>query len=260
MRPVPSEIPGLAAAGDRLATLSLLRLPGRHVPFALRRMAGVGGVLARDHGVPGAAVRLLGSGGGALGFSAAPRLGHWGLLVPRWPDAATARTFLEASPWFGEITRRADEVLHLWLDPISGHGAWDGAAPFAAPPPRDAAGERVAPGPLAVLTRATVRAAALPGFFRASAAIEGELEARGAIFAIGLGELPWVRQATFSVWPDVEAMKRFAYGPGVHREVIAQARAKGWFAEDLFYRFRVLAARGSWQGGNPLGPSAGGAS
>ena len=70
-------------------------------------------------------------------------------------------------------------------------------------------------------------------------------------FKLGLGEIPWLHQVTFSIWHDRQAMEAFAYR-GFHAEAIARVREEGWFSEELFARFRVLDAEGQWEGGNPL--------
>lgn len=209
---------------------------------------------------PDVVVRLLGSGAGRRGLSALPSFDRFGILVPAWGSLEDARRFLDASPWMRAYQARAVERLDLFLLPVSGHGRWDGDTPFqgidgVCPFSGDRAGgtaEALDGAPLAVLTRATLRPRTLASFFRASARIEGDLERCGALLAMGLGELPWVRQATFSVWPSFAAMRRFAYEEPAHREAVRLARAKGWFTEDLFVRFRLLAARGRWEGRDPF--------
>ena len=71
------------------------------------------------------------------------------------------------------------------------------------------------------------------------------------LFKIGVGEVPWLHQVTFSIWRDRQAMEAFAYR-GFHAEAIEQVRKNGWFNEELFARFRVLHAEGIWEGGEPL--------
>ena len=74
----------------------------------------------------------------------------------------------------------------------------------------------------------------------------------GVRAAIGLGELPVVRQATFSVWESAEAMRQFAYRDARHREVIQLTHREKWYAEELFARFRVLSSAGTLDGAEPL--------
>jgi hypothetical protein len=97
------------------------------------------------------------------------------------------------------------------------------------------------PGMLGVLTRATIRPRHLRAFWRDVPAASRALEkAPGLVASIGVGELPLIRQATFSLWRDTEAMKRYAYGTAEHREVIERTRREGWYSEELFARFAVV--------------------
>ena len=82
-----------------------------------------------------------------------------------------------------------------------------------------------------------------------SAALAG---AAGVRAAIGLGELPVVRQATFSVWESAQAMQQYAYRDARHREVIILTKREQWYSEELFARFRVLSSIGTLDGREPL--------
>src|SRR5512132_1736139 len=100
--------------------------------------------------------------------------------------------------------RRADELWTVRLRPISWHGAWGGVNPFdgaepAAPLAPDA-------GPLAILTRATIRPLGVRAFRAAAREVNAELAQRpGLLAAIGLGEAPLFTQATFSMWASPRA-------------------------------------------------------
>ena len=110
-------------------------------------------------------------------------------------------------------------------------------------------------GPVAVLTRASIRWWKTPRFWQ----LRGPHQ-RGAwprwppcvALAIGLGELPVVRQATFSVWESAQAMQDYAYRDARHREVIQLTRRENWYAEELFARFGVLRSTGTLDGRDPL--------
>ena len=74
-----------------------------------------------------------------------------------------------------------------------------------------------------------------------------------ARLAVGIGEAPVGLQGTFSVWSDTAALRDFAYRSAPHQQAIADTGRIGWYAEELFARFRVLSATGSYAGHDPLG-------
>ncbi len=76
------------------------------------------------------------------------------------------------------------------------------------------------------------------------------------LFKAGVGEVPWLHQVTFSVWPDAASMAAFARADGPHAAAIRSVRAEGWFAEELYARFTLRAHSGSWGGADPLARAA----
>jgi spheroidene monooxygenase len=135
----------------------------------------------------------------------------------------------------------------VFLSPTSVRGRWSGAVPFdPAEPP--------APGPVAALTRATVRPAVALRFWGRVPDISKVIGADPNVaFKIGIGEVPWLQQVTFSIWPDAGSMADFARrAGGPHAEAIRAVRDGAWFREELYARFRILGDAGSWEGGSPL--------
>jgi hypothetical protein len=65
--------------------------------------------------------------------------------------------------------------------------------------------------------------------------------------AVGLGEAPLLRQATFSIWDNTAAMDAYARS-GAHLTAIRNAYQGDYFSESMFVRFRVLHTEGRWQG------------
>ena len=65
-------------------------------------------------------------------------------------------------------------------------------------------------------------------------------ESPNLIQAIGVGELPLIEQATFSVWKDLESLNQYAYSKGKHKEAIVQTRKVKWYSEEMFIRFNLL--------------------
>lgn len=200
--------------------------------LGLRRMAGV------------RFWKLCGSGIGE-GFTPIPNTKVWAILVV-WDDAQYAKRGLEYGPVFRRWRARATEDWTVYLTPTSARGSWSGQVPFKA----DAAPHK---GPLAALTRATIRPRKLMRFWEREPDISAVIGADPNVaFKIGIGELPWLHQVTFSIWPDTASMDAFARG-GPHAEAIRAVRREGWFREELYARFDVTGTRGSWGGSCPLG-------
>lgn len=194
--------------------------------------------------VPGLGVwKLMGAGTGE-GFTPVPARDVICLLAT-WPDVGTARAGLGA-PVIARYRARAAESYTLVLATASARGRWGGLQPFRA---AGAPGE----GPVAAITRATVRLRALPRFWARVPAISARIGRDGnVLFKAGVGEVPWLHQVTVSVWPDAGAMDAFAREGGPHAAAIRAVRAEGWFAEELYARFAVIGHEGRWGGRDPL--------
>jgi len=188
--------------------------------------------------------KVLGTGTGES-FYPLQNLGVYGILAT-WPDIETARTRLAEARVFRQYRRHASETYTVYLECARAWGQWDGKAPFAA------AG-KPRPGPVGIITRAELKKRHLPAFWRRVPAISHATVQRDhLLFKLGMGEIPLLNQVTFSIWDDFDAMVTFAYRAGAHREAVCQVREKGWFREQLFARFSVIASEGSWGGYDPL--------
>lgn len=221
---------------NEITTLTLFTFSpgGRLWPFVA--MATAGRRLKKISGLH--FHKMMGAGEG-IGFSARPDFGRYALLGT-WESREDAERFLKDSTFIADYRARASRLQTWFLRPERSHGSWDGSDPFA-----DAVRPQVVESePVAVMTRATINLSRARRFWKMVAPVSAELEvAEGLISSIGVGEAPWIRQATFSVWESEEAMKRFAYGAPRHREVIARTRREGWYSEDLFVRFAILEER-----------------
>ncbi len=134
------------------------------------------------------------------------------------------------------------------LEPIEGHGTWDGKQVFG-----DLPKQTPYEGNIAVLTRATIRISKLHSFWKNVGAVSNRMaDADGFISSVGIGEVPWIKQATFSIWETKSAMKQFAYSMQEHAEVIRKTRKEDWYSEEMFVRFRIVGSSGSLHGKNPL--------
>ena len=188
--------------------------------------------------------KLLGSG--TNGFGVWPNLYRYG-FVAVWESEEAARAFFSGHPLWQQYQAQAAEIWTAWLAPLKSHGLWDGANPFGYE-----IEDAPADGPVAVLTRASIRWPKAPRFWRYVAPTSATVaDAPGVRAAIGLGELPVVRQATFSLWESAQAMRQYAYRSEKHQEVIRLTRQEQWYGEELFARFRVLRSEGTWDGHNP---------
>jgi hypothetical protein len=108
---------------------------------------------------------------------------------------------------------------------------------------------------IVVLTRATIKPRFYLSFWKRVAGISNvHINQTGLLFTKGVGERPWIMQATFSAWNSVEAMEAFAHSEeGRHHEAIETTRRMKGFREELYARFQPLATRGSWFGSDPVG-------
>ena len=189
--------------------------------------------------------KLCGSGTGE-GFTPKPNTHVYGILCV-WTDEKTARNNLRSTPIFQRYRDKADESWTIFLSPVSAWGAWSGVAPFMVTAP----GYH---GPLAALTRATLRPSAVLRFWRRTPDISRAIgENDDVAFKIGIGEVPFFHQVTFSIWPNTSTMAAFARDKtGPHAQAIKAVREGNWFREELYARFRIIGDEGSWNGDSPL--------
>jgi heme-degrading monooxygenase HmoA len=232
--------------GRRIASFHLVKeRPGRAVA-ALTRLGTDRVRLAREGGP--SFWRLLGTGRGRdTGIGVDPRRTA---LFAVWEDDAALDRFLARSA-IAARWRDADEAYTVRLRGGIGHGAWRGVALFDGIAPAQPTDD--GDGPVAVLTRATVRARHWPAFVAAGRRVSGEVATAPGLLAVaGIGEAPLGRQATFSLWRTTTDAHAFAYGRPDHREAVRRTRAEGWYGEQLFARFQPYASTGTWDGCDPL--------
>ncbi len=188
--------------------------------------------------------KLCGSGSGE-GFTPRPNWGVYAILGT-WDDPDTARDRTANGPVWKRWRAHAEESVTIFLSPTSVRGQWSGTTPFTADEPEG-------PGPLAAMTRATVRPKAMLRFWAREPLISDVIGNNpDVVFKIGIGEVPLLQQVTFSIWPDADSMARFARGDTAHGRAIRAVRDEGWFREELYARFRVLGSVGTWNGVDPL--------
>jgi hypothetical protein len=228
----------LGAAEPSVALLMLIRTrPGA-------RAWGWGRVVRGERGVrawPGLRfARALGSGRNG-GFGLVPSLDRQGLMA-FFDDHAAADAFRTHSPLVAAYRERADELLLATLRATACRGSWDGQRLAVA------SGAVPAGAPVASLTRASIRPSRAFAFWRHSPPSEASLtQASGCRLAVGLGEAPLLRQATFSVWDSAAAMDAYARS-GAHLHAIRAAQGGAYFSESMFVRFALTRIEGRWRG------------
>ncbi|SFR49960.1 hypothetical protein SAMN04490243_2323 [Robiginitalea myxolifaciens] len=189
--------------------------------------------------------KLMGSG--ASGYSIFPDWNVYAILQV-WESEAAADDYFRVHPLALEYANRAKFHLNLYLNLVKVRGAWDGENPF---------GETSADAPsvakshlnnqMAVLTRATIKKRHLFRFWKYVPHSQKPLNnAPGLIFHKGIGEVPLIQMATFSIWKDAAAMKSYAYGTQNHQGAIQRTRKHDWYREELFARFTPFKSLGSW--------------
>lgn len=182
-------------------------------------------------------VKLMGSGG-ANGFSIVPNWGVYSLLGV-WDSIENANLFFENNNIFKKFKSKSIENQTIFLKTTMAHGQWDKKSPFQI----NALLDKNAP--LAVLTRATIKPRFWLHFWRFVPRVSQSMEGKkGVIFSIGIGELPIIQQATFSIWRSANDMMNYAYQSKEHAEVIKKTRELGWYSEELFARFSIEGTEG----------------
>ena len=226
-----------------IVSLTIVRYRKSLIPFALLAMA--------VHRLPLIFTKqctfwkLLGSGRNGT-FDLQPDWQQWGLLAV-WDDREAFDRFYNDSfinSWWNIFTT---EKWTIVCEPLQSHGKWDSKEPFGKPD------IKVIDGPVAVLTRATIRLNKLKHFWANVDSVANIMaDAPGFITSFGIGEAPVYRQATFSIWKSIEDVKAFAYTSKEHAEVIKKTRNENWYSEELFARFKIVDSLGTINGKNPL--------
>lgn len=184
--------------------------------------------------------KVLGSGYEG-GFGVKPSSSHQGLFCT-FDDDAAADAFLESSKHIGLYRQHGASCITFKLRAYSIRGAWGGVLPLGQ------SVERPATGPIASLTRGSIRPTRASRFFSFSPATEEAIMRHpDALLGIGLGEAPLFRQCTFSIWKSEAALMDYARGPA-HQAATQAALAESHFSESLFSRLLAYDARGSWKG------------
>lgn len=223
-------------------TLTIVRYKTLFIPFAFLSMAIFRLPLLLNKKI--SFYKLMGCGKNGT-FDKVPDLKQWAILLVHADHAAGNIFGNFISTWLKFFKC---EIFTLFLEPKEGHGKWDGKEVFGKlneHPLQNA--------PVATLTRATIRINKLKFFWKNVAPVAANMQdAEGFVFSAGIGEIPWIKQATFSIWNTKENMLQFAYTMKTHRDVIKKTREQKWYSEEMFVRFAISKSEGSLNGKNPL--------
>ncbi len=182
--------------------------------------------------------KVLGSGEGG-GFGLRPSSSRQGLFLV-FHTARAAHDFTERSEIVQAYRLRARELCIVELACWSCRGSWDGTAldvTLAGPPQS---------GPIAALTRASIHVRKAAAFWQHAPPAQSALtDTPGIQLAVGLGEAPFLRQATFTIWDSLAAMDAYAR-TGPHLQAIKSAAQHQYFSESMFARFIPLRTQGQW--------------
>ena len=222
---------------DGTVVLLLARLRPAYWPWGWHRTA-FGSWL--PHQAPGLTfIKTLGSGRDG-GFGLMPSPSHQAMFCVFDSDTA-AQNFIDQSSLVDRYRHRSEELFIATLRAASVRGSWDGMSLVAT---ASLSGD----SPVATLTRASIRAPAAAAFWRlAPAAQSGLHHAEGCDLATGMGEAPFLRQATFSLWRNTAAMEAYARH-GAHLDAIRAAWKHQFFSESMFVRFLPVRLQGQWKG------------
>jgi len=181
--------------------------------------------------------KFLGTGGGK-GFSLWPDFSTYAFMGV-WEHKNDYENFISQNPVFSQYQKRATTQRDLILTSVKSHGKWSGINPFQKS--ETTISEEASTKKAVVITRATLNWSRLISFWRSVPAASKAIEnARGIQYYKGIGEWPFIQQATISIWDDFDAVNSFAYKGKDHANIVKKTRQKKWYKEDLFSRFYLV--------------------
>ena len=187
--------------------------------------------------------KLFGSGTGE-GFTPYPNTSVYAILSV-WNNLGDAENNIEEREIYENYRTHSIENWTVFLSPISSKGYWDKTNPFKPNKNEFKKKDHM----LAALTRATIKPKIMLKFWSKVPAISKVIgNDKNVLFKMGLGEIPWFHQVTFSIWPNAKTMADFARKDGPHAKAIKSVREGNWFSEELYARFEVKKAIGKWCG------------
>jgi len=222
---------------QQTAVLSLVNYYKSSLPWGISRL-----VLGKYpfKNTPGLQfVKVLGSGKNG-GFDLKPSFSKQGLFCI-FDTLERAQQFLENSSILKAYQDHSSEYFSVILQAYSSKGCWSKNT-------IEVTKEAPLSGPIAGITRASIKFSKAPSFWSKAPPAQASLEqAPGCLLAAGLGEAPYLRQATFTMWESAGAMDQYARS-GAHLEAIQTAYQGQFFSESMFTRFIPINPQGVWRG------------
>ncbi len=221
-----------------VAVFVLMQVAPRHLLWGYGRFAFNYLDIPRIAGLQFA--KHLGSGHEG-GFGLRPSVDRQGLFLI-FDTFSHAEQFVESSVFLSSYRKRCIELFTVYLNPYAIKGTWSG---FHLSPTQL---EPAADQPIATLTRASIRLRKAPAFWRdAKPAHDAIAHAQGCLLASGVGEAPFLRQATFTMWENLAAMNAYARA-GAHMAAIKTSYGNHYFSESMFVRFTAQNPSGVYKG------------
>jgi hypothetical protein len=169
------------------------------------------------------------------GFSLIPDFSTYAFLGVFESEAHSSDFFSRNAQWL-EYASQSGKVTGWDAFAIKGHGTWNQQQPFQfydLPSNFD--------GQIAVITRASIRWSQAWRFWMNVPESSKNIELQeGLLLAKGVGELPIVEQATFSLWNSQKELDQFAYRSRQHAPMIKKTRQYNWYKEEMFIRMAIF--------------------
>lgn len=183
--------------------------------------------------------KVLGSGFEG-GFSTKPSLHKQGLFCV-FDSEHHAKQFRTHSKLVQAYMNHSREFFAVSLNAFSTRGSWANTQ-------LDITAKAPLSGPIASLTRASIKPLKANAFWKKAQPAEASInQSEGVILSAGLGEAPYLRQATFTIWEDETALNTYAQ-QGAHLAAIKAAYGQQYFSESMFTRFTPSDMEGTWRG------------
>jgi heme-degrading monooxygenase HmoA len=186
--------------------------------------------------------KLMGSGKG-FGFNPFPDWSTYCLLQV-WDSEEDANAFFKSSELFQKYKANTKDFYTLYLKNLRAHGLWSSKEPFIK---NDSIEDDISY--VAVITRAKIKLSKLWTFWRYVPTSQKPLiNNKDLIYTKGIGEVPVIQMATFSLWKDAKSIDNYAYNRQEHIKAIQLTKQHNWYTEELFSRFQPYKTYGSYNG------------